>query len=248
MPGLTGLEFLELLRAGRVRRAAHHADRLRQHRARGRVDQGGRDRLHHQAGPARAARARGEAGARGRAPAPRERRAASRGDGVPQRAQIIGDSAAIRRVLQTVATAAPTRATVLLQGESGTGKELFARAIHDASDRRDGPFIKLNCAALPEGLSRARCSATRRARSPARSSASRARSSGRTAARCCSTRSARCASTFRPSCCACCRSRSSSASAGRSPSRSTCASSRRRTAISRVARRKDSSGRISTTD
>ena len=65
---------------------------------------------------------------------------------------IVGDSAQIRRLLQTVSTAAPTRATVLLQGESGTGKELFARAIHDASDRRDGPFIKLNCAALPEGL------------------------------------------------------------------------------------------------
>src|SRR5436190_6479333 len=66
--------------------------------------------------------------------------------------QIIGDSAAIRRVLQTIATAAPTRATVLLEGESGTGKELFARAIHAQSERRDGPFIKLNCAALPEGL------------------------------------------------------------------------------------------------
>ena len=66
--------------------------------------------------------------------------------------QIIGDSPAIRRVLQTIATAAPTRATVLLEGESGTGKELFARAIHAQSDRRDGPFIKLNCAALPEGL------------------------------------------------------------------------------------------------
>lgn len=66
--------------------------------------------------------------------------------------QIIGDSPTIRRILQTVAMAAPTRATVLLQGESGTGKELFARAIHDQSDRRDKPFIKLNCAALPEGL------------------------------------------------------------------------------------------------
>src|SRR3954463_903823 len=66
--------------------------------------------------------------------------------------QIIGDSAAIRRVLQTIATAAPTRATVLLEGGSGTGKELFARAIHAQSDRRDGAFIKLNCAALPEGL------------------------------------------------------------------------------------------------
>jgi DNA-binding NtrC family response regulator len=66
--------------------------------------------------------------------------------------QIIGESMAIRRILQTVSMAAPTRATVLLQGESGTGKELFARAIHDQSDRRDKPFIKLNCAALPEGL------------------------------------------------------------------------------------------------
>jgi DNA-binding NtrC family response regulator len=66
--------------------------------------------------------------------------------------QIIGESSAIRRILQTVAMAAPTRATVLLQGESGTGKELFARAIHDQSERRDRPFIKLNCAALPEGL------------------------------------------------------------------------------------------------
>ena len=66
--------------------------------------------------------------------------------------QIVGDSPAIRRVLQTVATAAPTRATVLLEGESGTGKELFARTVHAQSDRRDAPFIKLNCAALPEGL------------------------------------------------------------------------------------------------
>ena len=66
--------------------------------------------------------------------------------------QIVGDSIGVRRIMQTVATAAPTRATVLLQGESGTGKELFARAIHDLSDRRDRPFIQLNCAALPEGL------------------------------------------------------------------------------------------------
>jgi two-component system response regulator HydG len=66
--------------------------------------------------------------------------------------QIIGDSVVVRRILQTVSMAAPTRATVLLQGESGTGKELFARAIHDQSDRRSKPFIKLNCAALPDGL------------------------------------------------------------------------------------------------
>ena len=66
--------------------------------------------------------------------------------------QIVGESHAIRRALQTVGMAAPARATVLLQGESGTGKELFARAIHNQSDRRDLPFIKLNCAAFPEGL------------------------------------------------------------------------------------------------
>ncbi|HEX9485208.1 MAG TPA: sigma-54 dependent transcriptional regulator, partial [Gemmatimonadaceae bacterium] len=65
---------------------------------------------------------------------------------------IIGESPQVRRLLETVRTAAPTRATVLLQGESGTGKELFARAIHDASDRRDNAFVMLNCAALPEGL------------------------------------------------------------------------------------------------
>jgi DNA-binding NtrC family response regulator len=65
---------------------------------------------------------------------------------------IVAKGEAMRQVLQTVSTAAPTRASVLLQGESGTGKEVFARAIHDQSDRRDRPFVKLNCAALPEGL------------------------------------------------------------------------------------------------
>ena len=66
--------------------------------------------------------------------------------------QIIGDSVVVRQILQTVAMAAPTGATVLLQGESGTGKQLFARAIHDQSDRRSRPFIKLNCAALSDGV------------------------------------------------------------------------------------------------
>jgi len=66
--------------------------------------------------------------------------------------QIVGKSAAMSRVLQSVSAAATTRATVLLLGESGTGKELLARALHDQSDRRDRPFVQLNCAALPEGL------------------------------------------------------------------------------------------------
>ncbi|MGE0552356.1 MAG: sigma-54-dependent transcriptional regulator [Gemmatimonadales bacterium] len=66
--------------------------------------------------------------------------------------QILGESAALRRVLETVAAVSATRATVLLQGESGTGKELVARAIHEQSPRRDRPFVTINCAAMPEGL------------------------------------------------------------------------------------------------
>ena len=69
-----------------------------------------------------------------------------------QHQQILGESPAIRKALGEVAMAAPTRASVLLLGESGTGKELFARAIHEQSERRDQPFIKINCAAIPEGL------------------------------------------------------------------------------------------------
>lgn len=65
---------------------------------------------------------------------------------------IVGESPALKRALSEVAMAAPTRASVLLLGESGTGKELFARAIHEQSDRRSAPFVQLNCAAIPEGL------------------------------------------------------------------------------------------------
>lgn len=65
--------------------------------------------------------------------------------------QIIGDSPPMRRILQTVSMAAPTRATVLLQGESGTGKELFARYLHEASGSAVA-LVCLNCAALPRDL------------------------------------------------------------------------------------------------
>jgi DNA-binding NtrC family response regulator len=66
--------------------------------------------------------------------------------------EIVGESFALRKLLESVAAAARSRATVLLQGESGTGKELLARAIHDQSDRQGKPFVRINCAALPEGL------------------------------------------------------------------------------------------------
>jgi len=65
---------------------------------------------------------------------------------------LLGTSAPFRKVLRTVAAVAPSRASVLITGESGTGKELIARAIHDQSDRSDRPFISVNCAAIPEGL------------------------------------------------------------------------------------------------
>src|SRR5574340_263984 len=66
--------------------------------------------------------------------------------------EIIGESPAVRKVLQSVEQVAPTDATVLIRGETGTGKELIARAIHDFSRRRSRPLVKVNCAALPAGL------------------------------------------------------------------------------------------------
>ena len=65
---------------------------------------------------------------------------------------IVGQSAAMQKVFDVVERIAPTDATVLINGESGTGKELVARAIHDKSPRRGGPFIAINCAAVPATL------------------------------------------------------------------------------------------------
>ena len=65
---------------------------------------------------------------------------------------IIGDSPALRQVMSAIERAAGTDTTVLLEGESGTGKELCARALHDASPRAHGPFVAINCAAIPENL------------------------------------------------------------------------------------------------
>jgi len=66
--------------------------------------------------------------------------------------KIIGRSAAMGHLFESMALVAPTEATVLIAGESGTGKELIANAVHQNSLRRDRPFIKVNCAALPETL------------------------------------------------------------------------------------------------
>ena len=66
--------------------------------------------------------------------------------------EIVGKSTAVQQIIQTVAMAAPTGATVLVRGESGVGKELVASALHHASDRASGPLICMNCAALSPSL------------------------------------------------------------------------------------------------
>ncbi len=68
------------------------------------------------------------------------------------RRNLIGRSAIMTKLLETVTQVAPSEATVLITGESGTGKEVIAGAIHYNSPRREGPFIKINCAAIPETL------------------------------------------------------------------------------------------------
>jgi transcriptional regulator with GAF, ATPase, and Fis domain len=71
------------------------------------------------------------------------------GSGLPG---IVGHSAVLRGALAMVRSVAPTDATVLINGETGTGKELIAQAIHNCSKRSNGPFVKVNCAAIPAGL------------------------------------------------------------------------------------------------
>jgi two-component system nitrogen regulation response regulator NtrX len=65
---------------------------------------------------------------------------------------MVGESEAMKRLREQVATAAPTNGRVLIFGENGTGKELVARNIHQLSHRRSGPFVEVNCAAIPEDL------------------------------------------------------------------------------------------------
>jgi formate hydrogenlyase transcriptional activator len=66
--------------------------------------------------------------------------------------EMIGVSARLRNVLEQVDTVAPADCAVLIQGETGTGKELIAQAVHSRSQRSNGPFVKMNCAAIPAGL------------------------------------------------------------------------------------------------
>jgi transcriptional regulator with GAF, ATPase, and Fis domain len=87
------------------------------------------------------------------------------GNGLPR---IVGNSAALGRVLDMVRIVAPTDATVLIKGETGTGKELIAEAIHKCSNRSNGPFVKVNCPQFPQAYWKANCSATSVAPTPGR--------------------------------------------------------------------------------
>jgi two-component system nitrogen regulation response regulator NtrX len=69
-----------------------------------------------------------------------------------ERFQMVGDTTTMQTIFQQIAKVAPTKGWVLITGESGTGKELVARAIHNNSPRKDRPFVKVNCAAIPEEL------------------------------------------------------------------------------------------------
>lgn len=97
-----------------------------------------------------------------------------------------------RALLARIRQIAPSEATALIIGDTGTGKELIARHVHALSRRAEGPFVAVNCAALPESWWKANCSAMKKALSPARSPPKPAGLKRRKAARCFWTKSAIC--------------------------------------------------------
>ena len=136
--------------------------------------------------------------------------------------EIVGESVALRRVLKDVETVAPTDSTVLIHGETGTGKELIARALHQLSPSRQRTFVKLNSPLSRPASSKANCSVTRKAPSPAPLHKRSAASSWRTKGHCSWTRSVTSPRSCNPSYCASCRNRNSSAWAAPRRSVSAC--------------------------
>src|SRR5216110_2702272 len=120
-------------------------------------------------------------------------------------AGLVGRSPAIQQVRALVRTAAGAEAHVLIEGETGTGKEVVARAVHALGRRAAGPFVPVNCAAVPRRSPRASSSDTRAAPSPARCRSARACCSSPIAARSSSTRSRTSCPRSRRSSCASCR-------------------------------------------
>jgi GGDEF domain-containing protein/HAMP domain-containing protein len=156
-------------------------------------------------------------------------------------------SAAMRDLLDKIERVAPSQLPVLVIGETGTGKELVIDRIHARSDRRDGPFVKVNCAAIPESLLESELFGHEAGPSPVPPIASLGSSRARTGGLYSWTRSASYLSSCRPSCCAFFNRGSSSGSAARRPSRWMSVSWRRRIASSRSSSRGGASVRICTT-
>ena len=105
---------------------------------------------------------------------------------------MIGRAPSMQELFAMIRRLAPHVRTVLVTGETGTGKELVARALHRCGPRSGKRFIAINCSAVSRRCSRASCSDTPAARSPARPTTSRDYSKSRTAGRCSSTKSASC--------------------------------------------------------
>ena len=109
----------------------------------------------------------------------------------------------MQEIFALLQQAGPSKACVLITGESGTGKELVARTVHALSPRRQGPFLAINCAALPETLIESELFGHEKGSFTGAGTARRAASRWPSTARCCSTKSAKCRARRRPSCCAC---------------------------------------------
>src|SRR5580704_9593695 len=115
--------------------------------------------------------------------------------------ELIGSSASFQAVLKRVKIVAPTDSVVLIQGEPGREKELIAEAIHNQSSRRNAPFIKMNCAAIPQTCRRANSSGMKKEHSRVRLQRRWAAFSWRTRVRCSWTRSAIFRFNSSPNCC-----------------------------------------------
>ena len=162
--------------------------------------------------------------------------------------EIIGAKGSLREATELALRVAPTRSTVLVTGETGTGKELVAEWIHRASDRRDGPLVKVNCAALPEPLLESELFGHERGAFTGADRQRIGRFEEASGARCSSTRWATSPPASRPSCCACCRTRSSTAWAARGRCAPTRGSWRRPTMTSRRPSARGASERTCTSD
>ena len=138
------------------------------------------------------------------------------------KSEIVGESTAMQHVSGMLQHYAQTNEPVLITGESGTGKEMAARAIHENSRRRAGPFVAVNCARIPSGLVASELFGYEKGAFTGPQRGPGARSSTRMAARCSSMKSATCRWTCKGTCCGSCRKARSSGLADAKRSTSTC--------------------------